>query len=253
VNDLNIEERFVVLLRRELDQRLRSNQKYSMRAFAKYLGVEASALSKILSRKRKLSPDKRSNFAQALGWDAKTLFPGIDEHGTTAKFRTLDHDREELITTWYHYALLELARTASYIPSPLYIAKSLGISRHEAKEALLRLQRLNLLRSDGKLMDKEERTSTVGSIEISKKKLRDLQKHMLEKAISALDLTPENERDQSTMVMAIPSNLLNEAKEELKKFRRKFCSTYDHRKDVDRVYHLSISFYPVSKRSLDKN
>lgn len=248
LGDFDIEQRFLSMLRFELDSRIRSNQKYSMRAFARYLGVEPSALSKILSEKRKLSPEKRMGFAKSLGWDMGTLFPSLDRQSNQPEFMNVARDQEELVTTWYHYAILELARIKSYVPTSTFIARNLGISRFEAKAALDRLKRLRMLDARGRLVTDKNRTTTVGNARISGDKLRQLQKKMLEKAIQALDLTPEAERDQSTMVMAIPSRLLTEAKEELKKFRRKFCSNYDALPDIDRVYHLSVSFYPVSPK-----
>ena len=64
--------------------------------------------------------------------------------------------------------------------------------------------------------------------------------------MKALEETPIEERDQSTICMAINTEQIPEVKERIKKFRRELDAYLVEADSKDRVYHLSISFYPVS-------
>ena len=77
---------------------------------------------------------------------------------------------------------------------------------------------------------------------------RKLQAQVLEKSLVALSEVPITERDHSSICMAIDSRKLPEAKERIKKFRRELCSFLkgETPSDLDRVYHLAISLYPVT-------
>ena len=54
-------------------------------------------------------------------------------------------DEFALISDWYHFAILGLAEIKSSKASPLWIAKRLGITHDEAKEAVDRLLRLRII------------------------------------------------------------------------------------------------------------
>jgi uncharacterized protein (TIGR02147 family) len=76
---------------------------------------------------------------------------------------------------------------------------------------------------------------------------KSLQRQILTKALAALDDVPIENRDQSSMTLAIDSSKLNEAKKMLKKFRRDFTKHLQESKIRNHVYHLSLSFYPVTQ------
>jgi len=74
---------------------------------------------------------------------------------------------------------------------------------------------------------------------------RNLQKQILEKALVALENLPMERRDQSSLTMAMDSNLLQEVKECIKGFRKEMATFQSKSKKLDQIYHLSVSFYPV--------
>lgn len=57
---------YVEYLQRELTRRIENNQQYSLRAFAKFLDIDPSLLSKILSRKQVLSLKKAEQVTEKL-------------------------------------------------------------------------------------------------------------------------------------------------------------------------------------------
>ena len=154
-----------------------------------------------------------------------------------------------MIADWYHYAILELVTLDSFQPSPKWIAKKLGISLHQASAAIERLQRLEYLETDeqGRWINCSGNNTTVGN-DFTAVAFRKLQRQVLEMAVVALEEVPLEDRDQSSMTLAIDSSRLPEIKEELRSFRRHLTEKYQRPGPRDSVYHLGLSFYPVTRK-----
>jgi uncharacterized protein (TIGR02147 family) len=60
------------ILKEHLDHRVASNPRYSLRAFARDLGISASRLSAVLKGQQGLSETSATNLANRLGMDART-------------------------------------------------------------------------------------------------------------------------------------------------------------------------------------
>ena len=65
----------IELLRLELQRRIAKNPCYSLRSFAMYLEVDASHLSRLLQRKRKLSHSLAQKICERLDWDMALASP----------------------------------------------------------------------------------------------------------------------------------------------------------------------------------
>jgi len=246
-------QQFRLFLQQELVDRIRDNPRYSLRSFARFLGVDPSLLSKILRAKRPISRKLLVGLVAKLGLSptaGEKYFeenPEENENSGPNPYRQLSLDQFHLIAEWYHYPILELIRIKDFQPNIRWIAKRLGISVSEANVAIERLIRLGLLKVDNKGGWKyaEENPTTVGKNTTSGA-LKKLQKEVLSKAIRAIEDFPLEVRDQTTMTMAIDSRLLPQARERIKKFRRDMCRFLQKKRDCDQVYNLSVSFYPLT-------
>lgn len=253
---------FRSLLQQELLQRCKANPRYSLRAFAQFLRLESSALSKILAGKRAISPAMFDRLAKRLALDpseAARLRParlrrrGLlesaaqREDSVAPDYRELSLDLFQTISEWYHYAILELTRTKGFVSEPRWVARALGLTVSEVNIAVQRLQRLEMLRIDshGRWIDESGAVTNIQD-EFTSIALRKLQRQVLEKAMIALEEVPITQRDQTSMTMAIDSRRLPEAKTRIAKFRRELCAYLKSGSPYDRVYHLSVSLYPVS-------
>ena len=129
---------FRLYLQNELIRRCQKNPHYSLRAFARILQIDASALSKILNAKRAVTPEMLTKLGLKLGLGKQELksFKGI-KSGAGAlghlDFDTIDADQFKIISDWYHYAILELTAVAHFRADTKWIAKTLGITASEAK------------------------------------------------------------------------------------------------------------------------
>lgn len=243
---------FRLFLQNELVRRCQKNPKYSLRAFAKSLQMDFSTLAKILNGKRSFGPRTILKISQRLGLEPQMIQSFLKEPSKSISaqnnFNQLTQDTFKIISDWYHYAILELARVDSFKHNITWIAKSLGISTYEARAAIERLERAGIIKLDdnGKWVDQTGgRNTTVGN-NFTAAAFRNLQKQVIEKALIALEETPFEKRDQSSMTMAIDSRKLPEAKEKIKKFRRELAQFLSRDEKRDQVYNLSVSLYPIT-------
>ena len=266
-NFANVEaDSFRALLQGELVRRCKSNSHYSLRAFSRFLGVTPSYLSMALNGKRGIPKSKVIRFGNSLGLAPdkmkKYLAPYRSErmlnsgHITFKKYpyHQIAMDHFNVISDWYHYAILELMEVADFQKNPRWIANTLGISAAEAKGAIERLQRLEFIKikADGTWENCSGSNTNIGN-DIVIAARRKLQTQILEKAKLAIENTPITERDQSSITMAIDSNKIPEAKERIKQFRRDLCDFLKDSPNQNRVYHLSLSLYPVSHQKLKES
>lgn len=254
--DLSAEARdFRLLLQAELVRRCNQNPRYSLRAFARMLEIEPSALSKILSGKRGISRTKFKCFVEKLGLEpsvTKSLSPSRRlrkaPEPKQPHYQQLTLDSFQVIADWYHYAILELTHVEGFDPHPKWIARVLGISVPEVSAAVERLRRLEFLEitQEGNWIDQSGSITTVGN-DFTAIAFKKLQKAVLEKALVALEEFPLASRDQTSMTMAIDSGLLPEAKERIRNFRRDLAAFLIQAPHRDQVYHLGISLYPITR------
>lgn len=250
---------FRAFLKGELTRRCSSNPRYSLRAFAGYLDLDPSFLSKLLSGKRAitaplvesitskftLSPEQVEKFK--LG-----LLPHRSKDPIPISYQNLTLDHFKIISQWEHFAILELTTVKGFNPSVEWIAHALGISFNQTFDAVNRLFQNDFLKADetGKWINSSGNNTTIHHA-LTTKALKELQTQLLSKAVDALQDTPLSLRDQSALTLALNSKQLPRAKELLRKFRREFDEILqqdqDHR---DSVYQLTISFFPLTPNLL---
>jgi len=141
-------------LQTELARRCNGNPQYSLRAFAKSLGVDHSTLSQLLRGKRRFTSATIEKLAGRLGvgGDQAAAFIEFERRNdgnnpavTHEAIVQLAHDAVSLISEWYPFAILELVRLQEFTPDTRWIARVLGIAPDEVNVALHRLLRMGLL------------------------------------------------------------------------------------------------------------
>ncbi len=258
-NELNS---FRLYLQSELARRCSKNPNYSVRAFAKSLSIEHSSLAKILSGKRLLTAPMIQRLAKNLELSPSDVKKYTDT--SIEDFRTLrtakkmaqvtqiSADEFTMISEWYHYAILELARTQNCPSNTKWIASALGISEAETLIAIDRLKRLNFIH----INEQEYLVAKLGANNSykpsqSEAPMRRLQRQFLEKAIGALDNFPVNERDQSAVTLAVDKSRIYAAKKLIAQFRQELVQfLMDDHNNLNSVYQFSISLFPLIKKEL---
>lgn len=257
MNDMEIlPNDFRSLLQQELVKRCRKNPKYSLRAFAKALGIPSSALAEMLNGKRSITKKTIEKLGSKLGMELSVIENMKLAHGSRkdqdeidqANFRQLTLDQYALISDWYHYAILELIKVRSFQNDNTWIAKALGITKSQANIALERLQRLGLLEIND---SGEIEVSSIGfntniSGNLTSTGARQLQGQILEQSLHALENFSIEKRSHTSMTMAINPSLIPEAKNRIAKFRRELCEFLESQGPQTEVYQMSLSLFPIT-------
>ncbi|MFZ4715018.1 MAG: DUF4423 domain-containing protein [Bacteriovoracaceae bacterium] len=239
----------VELLNIEFDRKCEKNSSYSLRAYARDLGVQAATLSHVMRRKRVASPEfkKKIYLGLKLSFEQKKFLEGQGDD--IARFNQRDLDLFISLSEWYFDAICELVRVKGFQSSHSYVARRLGISEEEASSSIKRLFELGLLKEtpNKTWVDSNENSIVYGGDQ-THFALQKLQRQLLEKAIEALETIPKKEREQASMVMAINKKDLPEAREKIKSFHQDLCKLMQRpNRESDEVYQLVTAFFPLTK------
>lgn len=258
------QEQYVRILKREYTTRATRNPKFSLRAFAKLLGISPSTLSEISSGKYGVSLLMAKKITMRLGLETKDkeLFVNLVEaaHGRskikksnarkklhlsnqTVNWNQLDEDRFHLISDWYHVAIMDLISLKDFRVTVESVSKKLGITSTQAEEALKRLDRLSMLDENGQPIRKSHSTSS----KVPSQAIRNYHRQMLTLAQNSIDSQSIEERDLSSVVMAVPKEKMTEVKEEIAQFRRRIAQMlHQSTEPKEDIYSLSIQFFRLS-------
>jgi uncharacterized protein (TIGR02147 family) len=247
---------FKSLLQEELLVRCRKNPSYSLRSFAKYLDISHSALTEMLNGKRKITPKSMEKLGLVLGLSIeeivnfqKTIRENQSENlKQKASYQQLTIDQFAIISDWTHYAILELIKIKNFPHTAHHIAKALGITKSESNIAIERLQRIGLLEcnDEGKFFEINNGFATNISGNLTSAGSKKLQKQILEQSIQALMTLPIEERNHTSMTMAIDPKLLPEAILRIRKFRRELSEFLETEGNPSEVYQFSLSLFPIT-------
>jgi uncharacterized protein (TIGR02147 family) len=259
-------------LQKQLEERVKRNPRYSLRSFAAALGVEPSALSKILSGKRmltkkmaerfsrviELSPEERQKLLLSAAIAKSDVWSKPNPSGLLklievrplATVQDLNADIFTAISEWYYYAILELTLVEGFQANARWISTQLKISHSAAQIAIDRLIKLGLLtvakngrwKKTTQWVETEDKTVTSGAH-------RKRQKQLLEKSIEALENTPIQRRNHSSVTLPIDSKKIPEAKKMIQEFSQKL-GAYLSTGKTDSVYELSVQMFPLTKDEL---
>lgn len=247
---------FRELLREQLKERTDANPSYSLRAFARQLGVSASGLSMMMSAKTPVT----LSFIEKIGEKLNLLEEDIHKHQLDLlnekskinfklrDYEVIDFDCFEIIKDWYHYGILNLMRTKDFQAKPSWIAKRLGITLGEVQGAIERLQKAGILEiKNGKWKDVSNKFTSHTNNKQYNKAAKKNQQQLFEKALKAIEDVDFEKRNHTGTTIAISSKDLPKAKEFITKFRKQFMQEFDRSTNGDEVYHIGIALFPLTK------
>jgi transcriptional regulator with XRE-family HTH domain len=139
---------------REFEARRQKNRRYSLRAFAAFLGTDHSTLSQILRGTRRIPASCVSGWATRLGRDREEITvylaaersPDVATAAAHEELRNWTAEAVGLATECAHWQILRLSSTPEFRADSRWLAKQIGVSVDQVNLALTRLLRLGLLR-----------------------------------------------------------------------------------------------------------
>lgn len=238
-------------MKKTFEERCKKNPSYSLRAFARSLGMDSSTLSALLRRKRPVSLKIARKLVEGLQItdpiEAQALI--VDTFKSESN-KELNHYKElaletaEALASWEHFAILALLEIKSIKPSERNFASKLNLPVALVFEILQRLVRLGLVQKKGLLWELTGKNMATPT-DIPSKALREGHKQNILKSMESLDLHPVEHRDISGITIAISKKRLKGAKKMIREFRHQLA-TYLEEGDPDSVYRLNIQLFPLT-------
>jgi uncharacterized protein (TIGR02147 family) len=253
----NVARRVVArCLKSDFKQRVGRNPSYSLRAFARDLGISAGAASEILSGVRPLSRRFIRTVLPRLPLSAKTkesveVLLKLETGGAPLAYEAIEASDEineiryQILASGLHFAILSLTETADFRSDPAWIARRLGVDLKRTEEALGRLEALGYLtRLKDQYVVGSPRYKSSDGVPLSA--LRLAHKETLELAARAVDDCPIEKRQVSSITMAIDPDKLSLAKEMIAEFFDQLSILLESGEKRE-VYCFSQQLFPLSK------
>lgn len=256
-------------LSREYEGRVKKNPAYSMRAYARDIGVLPSRMSEIMSGKGGISVLQATGIASSLkleGHELELFITSVTakhsrsravRHAAQVKFDDLvkqdsfshlEMERFKAVSDWHHIAILEMVHLKDFQSTPAWVARRLGVELKVAEEALQRLIQFNFLRITQSGTYEPVHDDLATPIDVPSAEIRKFHRQMLQKAEGSLEKNTLEERDFSSVSFAVRSDRIHEAKQLIRQFRRNFSQAIQSETGgADRVYSINIQFFPIDE------
>ena len=248
----------------ELESRVRRNPAYSMRSFARHLGLASSGLSRILSGQQGLSLPKAKEIAKKLDLNAaETEYfcsmvqaeyarSPLQREQAIKKLQTseikileLSLDVHKAVSEWYYFAILALAEVSDFQSDPAWIAERMGLEVDVVKDAIDRLLKIKLLKYSNNGTLKKTDALVATSTDIPSRSIKSYHTQILKKAETALYDQDVSEREFAAISFAMDQDDIKWAKDEMRKFRRELTERLAKRKVKSRLYNLSMQLFAI--------
>jgi len=248
------------------------NRRFSHRLFARLCGQKSPSLLKhVISRERNLTAATTEAFIKGLSLDASQakffrLLVELDQANgpaernaayekisSTRRFREareVEGDGFKYLSHWYYPAIRELAHRPDFQVDPEWIAKTLlpPITVSQARRALDTLLGLSLLTADPCGGAQPTEASVVTPHVVTSLAVYNYHQGMLERASSALDSVPHQQRHFGAVTVAIPEYLVPQLKAEIATFQERILDLCDRvSPEAERVYQLNLHLFPLSQ------
>lgn len=245
----------VLILKDELARRRTKNKSYSARAFANYLGIDASLLAKILAGHRiptrKVIEKVEKRLSVDLGFMKHGKGVGVEEL-SPKKTLPLDEKTAEFFHSgWEPYAFLSRMSSGTFSGGYKELAREFALSEDKAKAIFEEVQKTGICKKDEKgVFRSEKMLVTNGELANFDLFHKNLQNKLLDKAKENLELR-KKDCHFSSLTFRMSSESLALAKQLSGIFRRQTAHTLEElcdKGDEGQVYALQVIIHPLSDK-----
>ncbi len=257
------------ILSDEYLRRHSKNPAYSMRSFARDLGLSQSFLSQVLNKKRKLSDEAGLVISEKLKLRGirRNLFVNLvrcekisDPQGKRileaeiekllqrqTNFKPLAEDVFNAVADWHYFAILELTVLKGFKSDLLWISKKLKIPLVEVKMAIECLLRMGLLTKVNGTFVKTEKNYIFENV--PSKAIRKHHRDTLGLAHKALEEQDVDQREFFTVVFPMDPIKLKEVKRKIRAFSEEMTTEMQN-SEPKSVYKLAIQFFRLDQEGI---
>jgi uncharacterized protein (TIGR02147 family) len=256
---------FREVLRWAYDERKERRKSYSIRAFARDLGIKDTTLGGVLRGRYGISAQTAKQFSLKLKFNkrqteffvalvesqhARTKIERESAKETLRKFDNtkaltpIDPASYSYLEKWFYPAALEAISVHGPKISSLKLAQVLKISEKDAKAATQVLLSLKLIEETpaGYVRTQQHlEAEAVGSSSV----LRNFHKQMLEIAKEAIEQQPLAKRKNLSTTFSIESSRVENARAWLEKMHQKFIDEFASNGTADKVYACSSALFQL--------
>ncbi|CAN5532255.1 hypothetical protein BH10BDE1_BH10BDE1_17840 [soil metagenome] len=249
---------YVELLKSKFEERKKRNQRYSLRAYSRFLGLDAGTMSAILRGRRPLSRLKAQQIVSRLKLsnDEKRGFylSLMSRHQVPQEFVAERHGVQcddvhdfLIISEWEYAAALCLMDLSTFRLSVASLRERLKISKRRADVVLKTLVTSGLVElGDSRYCRRDRNFST--SEDVKSTALERAHSEGLKMAARKLRALDVIDRDFSSITIAARSRRLGEMKTMIRQFRKEFEARFES-SDGDCVFNLALQLYPISEKT----
>lgn len=244
------------------------NGSYSYRSVASHLGIGSGTLSRIINGSRHLGSALLPKMVVFLGLKRReaeyfSLLVSFellnDEEQRRQCYRDLlkmrnerpalvPEERHQFFEKWYHVALYELMRIVKKPADCAAIGSMLlqPLTESKTRKTIELLKRLGYLKEDaeGNSFTAEPFLTTGETWESVA--IHAFQVAMSDMATRALDAVPKEERDFSTLTMALSEESFEKIREVVKKARAEIAQIERECVNPERVYQVNFQCFPLT-------
>lgn len=244
----------------------KNNPSFSLRAYAKFLGLSPSTLHGAMKNGKGLSDSALTSVGARLMLSRtevayfRNLVRSNRMRNTkrkasalrqAAKYDTrydlLSEEQFSSVSSWYCFAVMELAKLPTFKNDPRWIAKKLGITAKQAKGAIQALAILGILeeKEDGSITTVRDFVALPSGPPLPA--ARGFHAQFAEKARKAMVEQPKGTRNFSTLVLKFRRSDIERVDEKIRVFRREFSQEFESGIEHDTVYALAVQFFRLDR------
>ena len=250
---------------------------FSWQEFAKTAGFSSPVYLKYVSEGRfNLSAEAASRTAQAMHLadyereffvkmvelghaknddEKRAAFSKMVSIAESRKAKIVDGESFRFFEDWKNPVLRELA-PAMPGAKPLAMAHACrpDVSAAEVSESLSFLVKANLLQKDkdGNYAQ-TDKVVTTGPMEFTPLAVRGLHRQMGEFALDAIENVPQDERHFSGLTLGITREAYEKIVQRIAEFRKDIIAIATSEAATEEVYRLNVQFFPMTKKSANKD
>ncbi len=242
------------ILLNEFETRSERNTSYSLRAFARDLGIGKSTLHEIVNQDRKPTSRTIVKILKSLGYsddDIEMILNYSQEPENDDLFDVLSAEQFARIATCEHYAVLSLAKTGKCRGDYGHLSNRLMLPEEKIKIILDDLIDLSLVTIEDGLIVRSKRSLTT-SYDVPSSTIKEYHASNLERIKTALYDIQVELRDIASSTFLMSPLQIRELKEDLKNIRRNIVSRYEENDESSEAYLLNFSLIPISQRRGDE-
>lgn len=254
------------VLKEYLSRRCEHNPRYSLRALARDLQMSPSRLSEALNGKAGISAASAKKISERLGLGAqesqyfyllvqkeharcrhirKKAAEEIEGFSGISKKARITLDQFQVVSDWYHYAILEFFSMPDFEPRFEWFAKKLDLPLVTIEQAFKRLFRVGLVELKGTFFQPSD-SQTVYEGNQPSEAGRLQHRQMLEKAIKSLDEQTIDERENDTLVVAIDPDDFPKLQEKIRRFRDELNQLAESGVNKRKVYAMTVGMFNLT-------